>query len=371
MKTQQLRASIALVVGLVVSNGMADLITGVTATASTTLGGRVASHVVDYSGLTVPVDSFANSGVTHVYTAPDTTMWLSTSGDPSPSVTFDLGAVYTVQRMRVWNYNEWGFRARGVQGLTVLSSELGSPDTSQGAQTLAEAAGPGVIEGELITFAAPFRARYIEFAIASNYGDTYTGLSEAQFDGVAVDPATLPTLITGVTATASSTFSTRAASNTVNYSGLTVPVDSFANSGVAHDYNFPGTDMWLSTGDGFGGIDPNPSITFDLGAYYTVFQMRVWNYVEWPNRDRGVQGLTLLTSREGIPNESQGAQTLAMAATTPYLGDLITFAVPFRARYIKFAIASNHGDPNSFYGLSEVQFNGLLVPPQGTVVSIR
>ena len=29
-------------------------------------------------------------------------------------------------------------------------------------------------------------------------------------------------------------------------------------------------NMWLSTGNGFGGIDPDPSVTFDLGAVYTI-----------------------------------------------------------------------------------------------------
>ncbi|NQU39013.1 MAG: hypothetical protein HQ523_03585 [Lentisphaerae bacterium] len=378
---KRLVASMVVVLALSALNGVAALITGVTATASSTYSSRVAANIVNYSGLSVPVDAFTNAGVSHGATS--TTMWLSTGDgfggvDPSPSVTFDLGMVHTVSNMHVWNYNEGGSaNTRGVQGLTVLSSELGSPTESQGAQTLAQAAG-APYEGELVAFAEPFRARYIKFAITSNHGDasTFYGLSEVQFDGVPVDPATLPSLITGVTATASSTYSTRVAANIVNYSGLSIPVDSFSNAGVTHVYSNASSTMWLSTGDnGFGGIDPSPSVAFDLGDLYYVFEMHVWNYDEFGQLDRGVKDLDLWSSESGTPNVSQGAYTFGVASNAPgapsYLGELFTFVAPLRARYISFAITSHHGNADSFYGLSEVQFSGRLVPPEGTLISIR
>ena len=65
----------------------------------------------------------------------------------------------------------------------------------------------------------------------------------------------------------------------VNGSGLT---------GGQHANDPPDGTMWLSTGDAFGGADPNPSVTFDLGAVYTINSFNVWNYNE-----RTVSGVDL------------------------------------------------------------------------------
>ena len=42
-------------------------------------------------------------------------------------------------------------------------------------------------------------------------------------------------------------------------------VDHSGLSGLAHTTT-PDGYMWLSTGSGYGGVDPNPSVEFDLGA---------------------------------------------------------------------------------------------------------
>src|SRR5262245_24467626 len=70
-------------------------------------------------------------------------------------------------------------------------------------------------------------------------------------------------IITGETATASSTIGggfNRLPIYAVNDSGLT--------SGQHN--NAPDGFMWLSTGSGFGGVDPDPWFTVDLGAVYNI-----------------------------------------------------------------------------------------------------
>ena len=37
------------------------------------------------------------------------------------------------------------------------------------------------------------------------------------------------------------------------------------------------SSMWLSSGNSFSGIDPDPRVTFDLGADYLISQIEVWN----------------------------------------------------------------------------------------------
>ena len=67
-------------------------------------------------------------------------------------------------------------------------------------------------------------------------------------------------------------------------------------------------NMWLSTGTGFGGVDLDPSVTFDLGAVYTISSFQVWNYNENPPNltSRGVNAVTV-----------EFGTTLALGATVP------------------------------------------------------
>lgn len=125
-------------------------------------------------------------------------------------------------------------------------------------------------------------------------------------------------------------------------------------------------NMWLSSGSGFGGIDLDPSVTFDLGAVYTISSFQVWNYNENPPNltSRGVNAVTIefgtnLSFGSTVPGITNFTQANAQET---YTGETFNSFTPFDARYIRFDIDSNHGDANSFYGLSEVQFDGVLVP---------
>ena len=178
----------------------AAVITGVTATATSDDGAaRLAVHVVDGSGLTGNQhDSY-----------PHTYMWLSGATVPQ-SIVFDLGAVYNVTQLRVWNYNEAGFWAGGdlvnigakdvsvTYGTTLSGFTLGGATGTVGITTFAKATGFSNYTGE--TFSTSFDARYVKFDISSNYGHpTYpnTGLSEVQFTGTAV-PEPSAALLSGL-----------------------------------------------------------------------------------------------------------------------------------------------------------------------------
>ena len=162
----------------------AAVITGVTATASSNDGYRTEVRVVNGSGLT---------GNQHGVSSWET-MWLSGSAVPQ-AIVFDLGAVYNVTQLNVWNYNESGgynnIGAKNVSvtyGTTVSGLTLGGSTGTVGSiTTFAKATGLATYTGE--TFSTSFDARYVKFDISSNYGHPAyhnAALSEVRFTGTAV-----------------------------------------------------------------------------------------------------------------------------------------------------------------------------------------
>lgn len=146
-------------------------------------------------------------------------------------------------------------------------------------------------------------------------------------------------------------------------------VDGSGMTGLTHTNAGPDGTMWLSRGTGFGGDDLDPFVIFDLGDVYTITSFQVWNYNELAGASndltgRGVNAVTVEYGLTGTLGSSiPGITNFAQAdATNTYAGEVFNNFNPFNARYIKFDIDSNHGGDNNFYGLSEVQFTGTLVP---------
>lgn len=173
--------------GLLAGSAQADLITGVTATASGFFNTRTPDKTVDGSGLSGGLhDADANSS-----------MWFSNQA-VGAWIEFDLGAVYTVDSFKVWNYNEQttGFGGidnsdRGFNGVTITYGLTAAPTTVLADVTsFAKAAGDGGAEtydvptpGELFDV-TNFSAQYIRFTSTSFHGDSAGGLSEVQFTAV-------------------------------------------------------------------------------------------------------------------------------------------------------------------------------------------
>jgi hypothetical protein len=145
-------------------------------------------------------------------------------------------------------------------------------------------------------------------------------------------------------------------------------VDESGLTGNQHTTASPNDTMWLSEGNGFEGLDEDPWVLFDLGDVYTITGFQVWNYNELAGSTdlttRGVNAVTVeYGTTAGLGSTVAGISNFARAdATNTYVGEVFDSFTSFNARYIKFDIDSNHGDGNSFYGLSEVQFTGTLVP---------
>ncbi len=184
-------------------------------------------------------------------------------------------------------------------------------------------------------------------------------------------------IITGETATASTTIADHFAvfprfpMHAVDDSGLS-PGDDLASTPDQFHIDDPDNLMWLSTGADFGGIDFAPNFTVDLGAVYDLTGVRVFNYNEFFEggaldlTNRGVNRVNVMVGEEG-PTTPLGAVNVPQATgRDDYTGtyfDLVELTgAPVRTRYFQFNIESNYGDGNSFYGLSEIQFDGTPVP---------
>jgi hypothetical protein len=148
-------------------------------------------------------------------------------------------------------------------------------------------------------------------------------------------------------------------------------IDGSGLSGGQHTNAPPdGQIFWLSTGTCCGGVeDVDPSVTFDLGAVYTINSIHVWNYNEVNLPNRGVNDVSIeFGTSAALGSTVLGITNFAIASGQPTdAGEEFNTFAPFDAQFIKFDINSNHGDPNIFYGLSEVQFDGVLVPEPGSL----
>ena len=166
----------------------AVLITGVTATASSEIPGRVAANAVNGSGLTGSLGTGSHDGnpgnAWEGLAGTNTTGWLSV----------DLGAIYDVDDMYFWN-GGGSDPFRGVGTANIYYSTLESPDTSDftggdwtlktPAQAFTVLPGGGPPYSVSDTIALNVTAQHIALDILSNHGNGggVTGVNEVQFDG--------------------------------------------------------------------------------------------------------------------------------------------------------------------------------------------
>jgi len=150
---------------------------------SSEVAGRCASDLINGSGLDI------NGPGTHSTNYAD--MWWATTGPPEDQyVIFDLGSLYLLDNIRIWNYNEayqGSNGQRGVKEMEVLVSDDGEAYTSLGIFTLGRGPDSDAYDfSEYLEVDA--EARYVQFNIISNYSETdqSVGLSEVRFFGTAL-----------------------------------------------------------------------------------------------------------------------------------------------------------------------------------------
>ena len=184
-------AAIALLCALFSAGGLrAAAIVGVIATTPVPPGGSSdISHIVDGSGLFDPGTGLPiyEPGATHGRAFADST-FVSGGAVPvtSGSITFDLGGLYDLDGMAVWNFN--GFNLDGVKDVIVLGSTDGINFTPIfGAPTQFAIGADGAPElAELFSFSRT--ASFVRIDVLSAYGNFDFGLDEVMFTGNATVP---------------------------------------------------------------------------------------------------------------------------------------------------------------------------------------
>ena len=164
---------------------------------------------------------------------PQGCMWLSATGPNSTNyVTFNLGKLYTVNGMKVWNYNDSSFISGangriqyGVSNAAISYSTDGvNFTTNVASQNFNEGYGNFNPYAQSITFPSAVVAQYIRFNIKTNWGGgaTGVGLAKVRFLSNTNPPAVLSASenygSNQVTVIFSETVDVSSATNLANYS---------------------------------------------------------------------------------------------------------------------------------------------------------
>ena len=180
--------------------------TGVTASSALTSFNRRAITTIDGSGLTGggAADTHGNSVSGTMWTSNGT---LDNRGTPAvedfdPEITFDLGGLYDVNTVRVWNYNENTFTRFGANSVEIFAGETLGTLASAGTFVFVEGDSSMVMPAQNISVSFT-KVQFIKFDVLTNHdgavfdgsgtirgvdGRSLTGLSEVRFDGTAAIP---------------------------------------------------------------------------------------------------------------------------------------------------------------------------------------
>jgi hypothetical protein len=113
-------------------------------------------------------------------------MWITT-GSTTGTIVYDLGGVYNLTEMLLWNYNETseGKTARGVRDVEILVSADSVYSSANFVSVGMIEAAEGGMNVQVFETIAP-HARLVKLNILSNHGyHSYVGLSEIRFKGAA------------------------------------------------------------------------------------------------------------------------------------------------------------------------------------------
>lgn len=126
---------------------------------------------------------------------PGGAMWLSASGANGTNfVTFNLGGLYTLNAIKVWNYNDSAHVNYGVSNAAISYSTDGVNFTTNiSSQGFNEAFGNYNPYAQTITLPSPVTAQYVRFNIKTNWGGgtSGVGLAKVRFISNTNPPAVL------------------------------------------------------------------------------------------------------------------------------------------------------------------------------------
>jgi hypothetical protein len=178
-------------------------------------------------------------------------------------------------------------------------------------------------------------------------------------------------VIEGVTVDASSWWDQQAGTaswqwigNLTNNSGLSAPYDVTAT----HAPHNSAHGMWHAH---TWAVDPNPTVTFDLGGTFDLEELYIWNgnqALDLAHIQRGVCDFELYVSTDGGTNyQSLGNYKLSCSTlpAAPITAQRFDLSGQNGVTHVKFRIISTHNSPaggGDYAGLSEVMFTAVQAP---------
>lgn len=172
-------------------------------------------------------------------------------------------------------------------------------------------------------------------------------------------------VITGVTATASTTYPDSRISPTflVDNSGLSVPNDVTAtHAGFAT--SSPGNGWHAGNGDTSAPVVDNQFVTFNLGGAYNLETIYIWQMNQNTQLGRGVKQFDLLVSSDGT-NFTEVASNLQLtqAANSGPINAQAFALNQSGVTHVRIGIDSAwSGSTNEYVGLDEVKFTAVPEP---------
>lgn len=182
-----------------ITSANASTILGASGIIQNTLGERDSivdiGNIIDQSGLSSAYisgvsdfDAFLGSDPLHASDARDND-WFAGPGVTSGIIDFDLGGVYSLDRVAVWNED-----ATGVSQVNVFTSldSLFSGTAFVGTFTLSNNTREQDYLADVLTLSAITDARFVRFAIVNAYPDDRGFADQASLGEVAFSVSTVP-----------------------------------------------------------------------------------------------------------------------------------------------------------------------------------
>ncbi|QGQ99779.1 DUF4457 domain-containing protein [Paenibacillus psychroresistens] len=346
---------------------------------ATTTGSETSLNRAFYATNNSGMSGYYGDQDSHDNDANGATMWL-TNDNPGANnwIKVDLGAVYPLGNMLVWNYNQPDATNSGIKNAQVLYSTDGSTWASLGGsgttQQFAQASGSVTDKADTAIEFNGLAARYVKIVPNEAAGDgnwgaadpTTFGLSQIRVYRYTSNITAVDQNVTVLDVTAGSTDSENTpAINTINNYGMS------GVSGKTDSHNNTATAMWMTP------LNPgaNNWIKFDLGGTYPLSEMHVWNH-NAQTGEYGIKNAQVQYSVDGRTWTTLGSYQFAKASGSAAEGptDLIGGGVvDFNAasvRYVKIVpdVAAGNGNwgSDAVFGLSQVRFYsaaGTIIEP--------
>lgn len=272
--------------------------------------------------------------------------WVTGANAVNPYIQYDLGGPCNLSALKIYNGALAGQYNRGVQQFDIQVSNDGTTWTDAAMdQRLNQTTGTG-IEWQTVSFSAN-NCRYVRLTVDSNYGNTYTEIAKAQFQGTGVAGQTV--VMPDSATTTMGYFGEQTIGKTIDQSGIRTSAD-LMNSTADDQAAF----NWISQPGSTTG-----EIVYRFDQAQDLLSMLVWNGSDGANAFRGVNRFDLYVSPDAEGENWTAVVTEGALALTSNSGNWLgPQAVPIRwkqVRRVKMEVKSNHGDKN-YTMLQEVAF---------------